>query len=317
MRHMVGNHLQPDKPSSLPKSFGGDKYGRVVPAPFFSNGSGVDDKSAQGDCKQTPTNPHGRQHVNPKWTSVNIPNDDATDPMPANPLHPSGTDKYGVSAPAPSFRYGSGVDKSVPHGSALIRNKFNDLSTPSNNHNSSKPVLCIRGVNITKTSKIIYLMCALVTRIFSNMIKASFAESHRLNKGFIQFIDCYLPDETKLSANIGILETYVNCIYPVMYTIIKNNVYMDLAEVENDLGLVVIKSGRDYLVAMYIYLRELCKMHAGIERFVNHKIILDISMFIKTHDDVFEHTTYDSIKNKNIVCDIKWFDAIYTQFSMD
>jgi hypothetical protein len=90
-----------------------------------------------------------------------------------------------------------------------------------------------------------------------------------------------------------------------------------LAEVENDLGLVVIKSGRDYLVAMYIYLRELCKMHAGIERFVNHKIILDISMFIKTHDDVFEHTTYDSIKNKNIVCDIKWFDAIYTQFSMD
>jgi hypothetical protein len=30
--------------------------------------------------------------------------------------HIAGTDKYGMAAPAPSFRFGSGVDKSVPHG---------------------------------------------------------------------------------------------------------------------------------------------------------------------------------------------------------
>jgi hypothetical protein len=149
------------------------------------------------------------------------------------------------------------------------------------------------------------------------MIKASFAEVNRMNFGFIQFIDCASLDESKLSANIGIIETYVNCIYPVIYTMIKNNMYIDLAEVENDLGLVVIKSGRDYLVAMYIYLRELCKMHAGIDRFVNHKLISDISLFIKTSDNVLEQASNDSIKNKNIICDIKWFDAIYSQFSHD
>ncbi len=249
VRHVAGNHLLPDKPSSLPKSF-------------------------------------GRQVNQNKWSSIDIPSDDSVETTAV--VQPSG---------------------------AMIRNKFNDLSIP--NVPNNKPVLCIRGVNITKTSKIIYLMCALVTRIFSNMIKISFAYANQLNNGFIKFIDCASMDDSKLSANIGIIETYLNCIYPVIYTMIKNNIYMDLAEVENDLGLVVLKSGRDYLVAMYIYLRELCKMHAGIDRFVNHKIISDISLFIKTHENVFEHASSDSIKNKNIICDIKWFDAIYLQFSHD
>ena len=251
VRHMVGNHLLPDKPSSLPKSF-------------------------------------GRQVNQSKWTSVDIPSDDTMEITSSAVVQPS---------------------------VAMIRNKFNDLSMQ--NLSNSKPVLCIRGVNISKTSKIIYLMCALVTRIFSNMVKMSFAESNKLNNGFIQFIDCTSLDESKLSVNIGIIETYVNCIYPVIYTMIKNNVYMDLAEVENDLGLVVIKSGRDYLVALYIYLRELCKMHTGIDRFVNQKIISDIGLFIKTSDTVFEQASSDNIKNKNIICDIKWFDTIYSQFSSD
>ncbi len=249
-RHMMAHsHLPPDKPSSLPKSF-------------------------------------GRQVSQNKWSSVAIPSDDSIENTAV--VQPSG---------------------------AMIRNKFNDLSVPTTPNN--KPVLCIRGVNISKTSKIIYLMCALVTRIFSIMIKASFAEANRSNIGFIQFIDCASMDESKLSANIGIIETYLNCIYPVIYTMIKNNVYIDLAEVENDLGLVILKSGRDYLVAMYIYLRELCKLHAGIDRFVNNKIITDIGLFIKTYDDAYEHASGDNIKNKNIICDIKWFDTIYSQFSSD
>lgn len=228
----------------------------------------------------------GRQVSQNKWTSVTIPSDDSIENT--NVVQPS---------------------------SAMIRNKFNDLSVPTTPNN--KPVLCIRGVNISKTSKIIYLMCALVTRIFSIMIKASFGEANRMNFGFIQFIDCASMDESKLSANIGIIETYLNCIYPIVYTMIKSNLYIDLADVENDLGLIVIKSGRDYLVAIYIYLRELCKLHAGIDSFVNNKIITDIGLFIKTHDDTYEHASGDNIKNKNIICDIKWFDTIYSQFSSD
>ena len=158
-------------------------------------------------------------------------------------------------------------------------------------------------------------MCALVTRIFSIMIKSSFAESTKVNMGFIQFIPCAELSINKHMANIEILETYVNCIYPVLYTTVKNSIYMDLAAVENDLGFVVTKSGQDWLVAMYVYLRELCKMHAGIDRFMNHKVIGDIALFIKTHDGGFEHSCNDTVKNKNIIGDINWFDTIYKQFS--
>ena len=147
------------------------------------------------------------------------------------------------------------------------------------------------------------------------MIKISFAESNKANSGFIQFISASDQDQCKLAANISVLETYINCIYPVIYTTVKNSIYMDLAAIENDLSLVTVKAGRDWLVALYIYLRELCIMHAGIDRFLNHKIIGDIALFIKTQNVPFEQASGDTMKNKNIIGDIKWFDAIYKQFS--
>ena len=214
-----------------------------------------------------------------RWTSVNIPPDD--------------------------------TNHSIQQTTNMVRNKFSDLSTTHGN----KPILCVRGINFSKTNKVIYLMCAFVTRIFSIMIKNSFAESNKINNGFIQFIS--FGDQTKLAANIGILETYVNCIYPVIYTTVKNSLYMDLAAVENDLALVTVKAGRDWLVALYIYLRELCQMHIGIDRFLNHKVIGDIALFIKTLDVPYENNTGDTHKNKTIIGDIKWFDAIYKQFSKE
>lgn len=230
----------PDKPSSLPKSFG---------------------------------------RPNNRWSSINIPPDD--------------------------------TDNTVIPVTNMVRNKFSDLSTTHGN----KPILCVRGVNFSKTNKVIYLMCAFVTRIFSTMIKISFAESNKSNSGFIQFMPFGTLGQSVLAANIEILETYVNCMYPVIYTTVKNNIYMDLAMVENDLALVTVKAGRDWLVALYMYLRELCKMHAGIDRFLNHKVIVDISLFIKTQNVPFEHETGDNLKNKSIIGDIKWFDAIYKQFN--
>lgn len=194
----------------------------------------------------------------------------------------------------------------------IVRNKFSDLSV-SNHHN--KPILCIRGVNFSKTNKVIYLICALVTRIFSIIIKSSFTNSNVKNMGFIQLMSVTEHNVDKLIANISILETYVNCIYPVVYTTVKNSINMDHVAIENDLCIIVTKSGCDWLVGIYIYIRELCKMHAGIDRFVNNKIIGDIALFIKTQEVPFEQVCSDSVKNKNIIGDIKWFDTIYKLFN--
>lgn len=207
----------------------------------------------------------------------------------------------------------------------LLRDKFKDLSTsppvqstPIKKIQDTKPDLLIRGINTSKTNKVIYLMCALITRIFSTLIKASFNCDTYVRDGYIQHISAVSglleTNNQKLGHNLNAIESYINTIYPVLYTAVKNNIYMDAVVVENNISLVVLKSSRDYLVAIYIYLRELCKMHATMDRFSSHKVVLDIGQFIKLQDPPFETLSTDMAKNKANLCDIKWFDAIYNQF---
>ena len=161
-------------------------------------------------------------------------------------------------------------------------------------------------------------MCSLITRIFSTLIKASFNCSPKIQDGYIQHISAVSGtleiNNQKLGHNLNVIESYINTIYPVLYTAVKNNIYMDVVVVENNIGLLVLKSGRDYLIAIYIYLRELCKMQATMDLFSSHKVVLDIGQFIRLQDPPFETQSSDTIKNKSNLSDIKWFDAIYNKF---
>jgi hypothetical protein len=229
----------------------------------------------------------------------------------------------------------------------LIKNKFGDISQQAYNR-----LVSIKGIN-TRCNRIIYLISGFITHIFNTVLRIGFFSlktSAQKTDWFKHMSPIHVADgmsdgstlteigsdreplfETrdfsdKITYNLDILESYLNLIYPILYTIVKHNEYMNLAEYLNDITCIIGKcvngnASGSVLIGLYIYLRELCQISHNIDRLIMAKVINDINLFIITDNPCtmlsINNTLHGSpyLYSKTNITDGITFDNIYKKFN--